>query len=151
MTKDEATARAAQPTLRRVSHGGHDFVASEGVDEQALAGAADFFDRKARGQGPAQQMADFAQPLLEATHDMEGMNKAMSLAMLFWNIAIMGDDELKEQTLTDMMDNAMKLESEDDRREFRALADSMIERHRRMFPELHERQRQRRAGTVAGP
>lgn len=143
LSKDEAAARtAAQETrLRTVRHGGHEFVTSADLadlDEETLDAAASYFDRKARGEGPGDQMAAFCQPLVEsAGGDFESVNKAMSLGMLFWNMAVLQDDEARREMLDDLMESALKLESDQEREEFRALAASMIERHQQMFPEMH--------------
>jgi hypothetical protein len=143
MSKDEAAARAAaeERRLRTVRHGGHEFVTSadpDDLDEETLNTVAGYFDRKTRGQGPGQQMADFCQPLVEsAGDDFESINKAMSLGMLFWNMAVLQDDEARREMLDDLMGSALKLDSDQEREEFRALAASMVERHQHMFPEMH--------------
>ena len=97
---------------------------------------AEIAEAKARGQGPAQQMVQFAQPLIDASNgDLESVNKAMSLGMLFWNLAVCRDDQQREELLADAIKNAMKLDKDQD--EFRLLAKDMIERHHQMFPEMH--------------
>lgn len=92
-------------------------------------------EEKARG-GPAQQMVDFIQPLLEgAEGDTERMQKAMNLGMLFWNIAVSKDD-VREELLQKLLEgDAAK--TEEARTDFREIAEMMIQRHRDMFPELH--------------
>jgi hypothetical protein len=101
------------------------------------AAIAELREQKAQGRGPAQQMVEFAQPLIDATDgDMESVNRAMSLGMLFWNLAIIKDPVATEEALTDIMAKGMKPGT--DEAEFRLFANDMIERHRKMFPEMHQ-------------
>jgi hypothetical protein len=122
-------------------HRGQRLIISGGkgkVDEQVLDHAADYFERKSRGQGPAQQMADFCQPLIDASSgDLDGLNKAMSLGMVFWNLAVLDDEEARKEMLDDLVEKLTVPEEE--KEEFRRLTRDMIERHRRMFPEMHNR------------
>jgi SEC-C motif len=104
-------------------------VASD--DELELA-ERDFADR-----GPARQMMDFAQPLIDQSDgSIDALNKALSIAMIFWNLAIMPEQE-REQALVEIMAEMSVSESEGVQSAFQALAETMIERHRQMFPELH--------------
>ena len=81
-------------------------------------------------------MMDFAQPLIDGTDgDLESVNRAMSLGMLFWNLAVIKDPAAREDMLTDIMAKGMKPGT--DEAEFRLFANAMIERHRMMFPEMH--------------
>lgn len=92
--------------------------------------------RVMRSDGPAQRMQDFAQPLLEATDgSREQLEHALRVGMLFWNLAIMQDEGEREKMLDEM---TSKVTSDENRRQdFRLIARQMVERHRRMFPELH--------------
>ncbi len=86
-----------------------------------------------RRKGPAQQMAEYARPILDATDGSSGAaQRALNMAMLFWNLA-MRDEAKREQTLAEMV---LRLD-EADRAEFAETARMMIERHRTMFPEMH--------------
>jgi len=81
--------------------------------------------------GPAQAMMDYAKPLLERM-DMEGeddLNKAMSITQLCWNLALTKD---KNEQVT-MKKEVVKQVDLPDAESF---VDSMIERHKKMFPEL---------------
>ena len=99
--------------------------------------APDLGARPVRRQGPAQQIADFAQPLIDGSNgDYPSVQKAMSLGMLFWNLALCKEGERREEMLADVMANTMKLDQRE-QEDFRALAESMVERHRQMFPEMH--------------
>ena len=85
--------------------------------------------------GPARQMVEFAQPLLDGAGDSpEIMQRAMDLGVIFWNLAILpGSDRRK------FLDERLSSMSEHLRDDFRHMASMMIERHRLMFPELHWR------------
>ena len=131
-------ASATAPGARVVEHRGRRLIVSGGsgdVDEGVLDHAADYFERKSRGQGPAQQMVDFCQPLIDVSDgELEGLNKAMSLGMVFWNLALCEDQDGREEMLDDLLG---KLTTPEEKEDFRRLARDMVERHRRMFPEMH--------------
>lgn len=129
-------ASAAAPSARVVESREQRLVVSGDVDEGVLDHAADYFERKSRGQGPAQQMVDFCKPLIDSSGgDLEGMNKAMSLGMVFWNLALCEDQDAREKMLNGLLEKLTVPEEE--KEEFQRLAMDMIERHRRMFPDLH--------------
>jgi hypothetical protein len=87
------------------------------------------------GRGPAKQMADYARPIIDATDgSFDAVQAALNMSMLFWNLAITPDDEERRDNLVDM---ALRLD-EADRPEFVRTARMMIERHRAMFPEMHQ-------------
>jgi hypothetical protein len=86
-------------------------------------------------RGPAQQMVDYAQPLLDSTDgSLEETQRVLDLAMIFWNAALM-DADARDATLGELAD---KYEG-DLRDEFWNMARMMIERHRAMFPEMRRR------------
>jgi len=122
---------------RVVERNGERMVVSPGVTDAELASADAFFAAKAVGRGPAAGMADFAAPLLDASDgSAEQVQRALDMAMAFWNLAIIEDDAQRTRVLSDI---ATKLfDTEDERARFRSLAAEMIERHRTMFPEMHE-------------
>jgi hypothetical protein len=120
---------------RVVERGGERFITSRGVTEDQLDMAAEFFEQKRRGRGPAQDVADFAQPLTDAADGPTGLQNALSLGSLFWNLAVTKDETLREEMLEDIVKTTQK--TEDDAREFRKIAAEMVERHRQMFPEMH--------------
>jgi hypothetical protein len=81
---------------------------------------------------------DFAQPLLEAAGDnVEAMDKAMSLAMMAWNLALLVPPDQREEEL-DKIVNALGL-AEGLRQEMKGIIRSMIQRHEEMFPFMHSR------------
>ena len=96
------------------------------------------------GEGFAAQLMRFSQPLIEAADgEPEKIERAMTLGMIFWKMAIAkgGGEELLAIALKHMA------KTEEEAAEFRALAASMVERHRQMFPALHA---VRREAPVAG-
>jgi hypothetical protein len=80
-------------------------------------------------------MMRFVQPLLKGCNDGAQLEKALKLGMLFWNLALAGDDR-REEMLARL---ANKLPDDLDATEFHALASDMANRHRAMFPTLHQR------------
>jgi len=92
----------------------------------------------------------YAQPLLDQTDgSIEQVNKALQLAMLCWNLAILPEAS-REKSINDMRD-ALKMT---DDAEFAALRDTvimpMIRRHEEMFPAMHGG-RSRRTERVSVP
>ncbi len=119
-----------------VEHEGQTFVTSKGVTLDEIEAAADYFERKRRGQGPAQQIADFSQPLIDAAgNDPVAFQNALSLGSIFWNLAVCKEESVRKEMLEDLAKHTSKTEEE--RRGFRALAMMMIDRHQAMFPEMH--------------
>jgi uncharacterized protein YchJ len=88
-----------------------------------------------RREGPAAQLARFAEPLVAAAGGApDHVERAMTLAMMFWNLALLRG-ERQEQAIADMAARITK--DPEHEREVREMAAEMIERHRAMFPELH--------------
>jgi hypothetical protein len=142
LPKEEAARAAARPAPRLVNHRGRLLTVSDNPSAESLDLAADYFDRKDAGEGFAAQLMRFSQPLIEAADgEPEKIEKAMTLGMVFWNLAIASGEELLDVTLK----HIAKTEAE--AQEFRKLAASMVERHRQMFPALHAERRQRCAST----
>jgi hypothetical protein len=115
---------------------GHRFAVGAGADGGVLDDAVERFEHRPRGQGTAQQMMDFCQPLIEATRDRESLDRAMTLGMLFWNLAVGGRQGGTEEMLAGMLKTLGLPGAAAE--EFRGVAEQMIERHRRMFPRLHQ-------------
>jgi len=86
----------------------------------------------------AESMVAYAQPLLDATDgSRDQMNRALSLAQLCWNLALLPEKE-REESLAEMrpdleMDDAG---FEDFRQSFVL---PMIRRHQEMFPDMPRR------------
>jgi hypothetical protein len=115
-----------------ITRDGEQLLVSGNVDSGKLALARSLFAEKDTGRGPAQQMVDYAQPLLDSTDGSpEETQRMLNLAMTFWNAALM-DADARDATLGEL---AHKYEG-DLREEFWNTARMMIERHRAMFPEM---------------
>jgi hypothetical protein len=134
LAQDEANARAARPRL--VERGDDRFLVGGTPDNATLELTEQYFAERDAGRGPAQQMMDFAQPLIENSDGTaDGLNKAMSIAMVFWNLAITRDED-REEMMAAMMSKDADPEV---RSEFHLMAQLMIARHEAMFPGLHNR------------
>ena len=138
LLRDEARRAegALSPQSRVVTHRGRDLLISSGRDvpSQVLDEARDYFDAKDRGEGPAARLMRFALPLLEGVDESGRADRALELAMIFWNLAIL-DDKHREEAMAAMVKTMAQ--SPETAAEFQALAEKMIERHRQMFPALH--------------
>jgi hypothetical protein len=142
MDVEETRGRRAGTPARPRDRRDRCFVTRDDCDDALMAAIA-FFPQKARGQSHAQDLADFGEPLrdlIEGGRCEEPVGEAAkvnSLAMIFWHLATIGDDEERERSVRELVDGSGMFETEEDRHYFRLLARSMILRHRRMFPELH--------------
>ncbi|HEX7604372.1 MAG TPA: hypothetical protein VF316_22290 [Polyangiaceae bacterium] len=122
------------PAGARIERNGEQFLVSRGMSDEQTAGAMDYFDRKDRMGGPAQQMRDFIEPLVRKTDGSpDAVRRLWSLGLLCWNLALLERDEAREEAAVE----AEKLFSEEARGEFREIVDYMVRRHRLMFPDLH--------------
>lgn len=118
-----------------VDRDGARFTTSSGITDAQRGMAAEFFEQKRRGRGPAQEMADFSQPLIDAADGPAALQNALSLGAIFWNLAVIKDEAERLEMLEDLVKQTQK--TEEDAQEFRKLAAEMVERHRTMFPEMH--------------
>jgi hypothetical protein len=125
------------PGGRVVERNGQRMVVIGGIADRDLDVAANHFDRKDRGSGFAQSIAEFSQPLIDAAADAgpDALQNALSLGGIFWNLAVTKDKALREEMLEDMLNHLGKTGPERD--EFRAMAAHFVERHRAMFPQMH--------------
>lgn len=129
------TDRHLPPGSRLIRRGDDEYLVSAEVSDEQLEFASRHFERKSLG-GPAQQMTDFAQPLLDATDgSLEQMDRALKLGMLFWNLSIIEDMNERDRMLDDMANKLAPDEAAN--QDLRAIAQQMIDRHRLMFPDLH--------------
>jgi hypothetical protein len=127
-----ASGEAARP--RVVEANGDRLLVSAGVSDEEVDMAAQYFREKDAGRGPAQQMAEYAKPIVDATDGSLGsIQAALHMGMLFWNLAILRDQTEREEALAEM---ALRLD-QSDRPEFEQTARMMVDRHRAMFPEMH--------------
>jgi hypothetical protein len=111
---------------------------SDGVSDEALEAAKSYFAEKERHGGPAQQMMDFVEPLMEgarANGHLEVTNRVMSLGMMFWNMALLAESD-RAEALQKAEETVCK--TEEDRETLRQTASVMIARHEQMFPWLHD-------------
>jgi uncharacterized protein YecA (UPF0149 family) len=90
----------------------------------------------------AEGFAAYARPLFEETDgSIDAMNRAMAMAQMCWNFALLPEDE--REAAIDEMKPALKMTDEvfaDFRQKFIL---PMIHRHHEMFPGLHNRSKQR--------
>jgi hypothetical protein len=110
----------------------------DGVSEEALEAAESYFAEKDRHGGPAQQMMEFVEPLMErarALGSLEVTNRVMSLGMIFWNMALLAEGD-RAEALQKAEETVCK--TEEDRETLRQTASAMIARHEQMFPWLHD-------------
>jgi hypothetical protein len=122
---------------RRTEQGSMD---SKDANAEVIKVAQALVDTQRRGPGPAQQIADFAKPLLDDAEDQASLENAMNLGTFFWNLALCGDEKAR----TDMLDDLIRTQSTQngtyDAPKLRTLAAMMIDRHRHMFPDLHRKE-----------
>ncbi|MCE9547677.1 MAG: SEC-C domain-containing protein [Planctomycetia bacterium] len=84
----------------------------------------------------ANAIAEFAQPLLDATDgSMEDLNSALAVSQVCWNLALLPEDA-REESLAKMR---LTLDMDDDEfDDFRcSVVLPMIQRHEEMFPQMH--------------
>jgi hypothetical protein len=144
LDEDEASARAASAKdshgTRQVQRVGGTYLVSGGVTDDQLDLADEYVAERAAGRGPAQQMVEFVQPLLDQTDgSTEAVNKVMSLGMICWNLAMAPNDD-QARRLSELAEKTFP--NEETRAAFRETARVMVERHHQMFPELHDRSRE---------
>lgn len=120
---------------RIVERNDQTMLVSRGVNAAQIDDAARHFARKQRREGPASQVMRFAEPLLAAAgSDYDRTQHALTLAMAFWNLALL-DGAAHDEMLASLVDTIA--DDEPRATELRAIAADMVARHREMFPELH--------------
>jgi hypothetical protein len=136
----KAQALAQAGGVRSVDRHGTRMAVSGNVSDEAVDAAERYFAQKERHGGPAQQMMDFIEPLMEKARadGEEATNRIMSFGVIFWNLAIMNGED-REEALTKA--EAALNGTDDDRTAFRNVALAMIARHEAMFPWLHRERR----------
>ena len=129
-------ARERSPAPAVVATDGDRLLTRGGVSAGQLATARRLFAEKDAGLGPAQQMIDYARPIIDSTDGgYEATQSALTIAMLFWNVAVIPDEAKQREALDEMVQRI----DPGEREEFGQTARMMIERHREMFPEMHRR------------
>lgn len=141
LTKRERKALDPASATRTARGTAGTYRTSANVSTDAMGLADDYFAEKDRRGGPAQQMMDFVEPLMEkaqAEGDIDAMNKVMSFGMIFWNLAILPETD-RIKALKDAEETICK--NDGDREAFHRMASVMIARHEAMFPWLHASRR----------
>jgi hypothetical protein len=81
---------------------------------------------RARGErrimGPAAQLMEFAQPLIDAANGEAALNRALSMASACWNLALCKDEGSRERLLSHLLEVLPK--DEKTRADFRSIAAS---------------------------
>jgi SEC-C motif len=130
LESDQTLARE-QPSPRVVERDGAQFMVSDGLGDDHIDAAADYFANRERRGGLAQQMIEFARPLLDRSDgSKEQVDKALSFGMLCWNIAIMPRAE--RGVAIDAAERAIA-KTDEDREAFRDLVEVMLARYEQLF------------------
>jgi hypothetical protein len=104
--------------------------------EQEPALATRPFSPREEAGGLAQQLVDFVAPLLaEGDGSPEQEQNILELGRVCWQMALQ-DPETRAERLREV--EAVLCSTEEEREALRALVESMIERHRALFPWLHQ-------------
>ncbi len=83
----------------------------------------------------AEAIVAYAQPLLDATDgSMDDMNRAMDIAQVCWNLAILPEEQ--RDTAIDELKPTLKMTDEEFVEFRQQLIFPMIRRHREMFPNM---------------
>ena len=89
----------------------------------------------------ADAFVTYAQPLIDETNGSESaMNRAMAVAQMCWNFALMPED--RRETAIDEMKPTLKMTDEEFAEFRQKVILPMIRRHREMFPGLHGHSKQ---------
>jgi uncharacterized protein YecA (UPF0149 family) len=84
----------------------------------------------------AELITAYAQPLLDETDgSIEQMNRALALAQICWNLAIM-PEEARDEALREMRPT-LNMEANEFEAFRRTVVVPMIRRHEEMFPRMH--------------
>ena len=85
----------------------------------------------------ADSFANYAQPLFDETDgSIDKMNRAMTIAQMCWNLAILPED--RREAAIDEMNPALKMTDEVFAEFRQKFILPMIHRHHEMFPGLHD-------------
>ena len=84
----------------------------------------------------AEAMSAYAQPLLDETDgSLEQMNRALAVAQVCWNLALL-PEEARNEALREM-EPSLKMEAGEFEAFRRTVVVPMIRRHEEMFPRMH--------------
>ena len=85
----------------------------------------------------AEAMAAYAQPLLDETDgSLEQMDRALALAQICWNLAVLPEDE-REEAIGKLRPGIVEMDDEEFDEFRRSVLVPMILRHEEMFPQMH--------------
>lgn len=126
----ETGIEAVPPEERSVERDGQRIIANDDLDD-----AAAYLKRKKRDLGSVHGMADFVKSLKELLGDMAKSEESLSaLAAFFWYLALI--DGSKQRKVYDEFVGTLRGTKPPE--ELWLLALEMVERHRKMFPDMHE-------------
>jgi hypothetical protein len=124
------------PAVRRqldcaVGPGGWDFV--EASEEDRLPGL-----EVAEPHGSVDDLAEFARPIIDGMHASSAveLEQALTVGAFMWQLAVCDDETDRRRMLEAFAAEACR--DDDDRRDLYDLAEMMLERHREMFPSMHD-------------
>jgi hypothetical protein len=97
----------------------------------------------------AESFVNYAQPLIDDTDGSEDqMQRAMNVAQMCWNLALMPENE--REAAIEKFKSPLELTDEEFAEFRQKFILPMIERHIKMFPGLHGRDKQARLATAFG-
>lgn len=86
----------------------------------------------------AESFVAYAQPLIDGTDGSpEQLQRALQLGQLFWNFALLPQEELDDSIAK--LQTELKMNDEDARMFRIDMVEPMMQRHRKMYPLLHAR------------
>ncbi len=101
-------------------------------------GPARPFDRRTVVNATVEELKLFAQPLLDqAGGEPEAMEAAVQLAGVCWHVALAPDVDARSEEVKRLVGDQLALKNEAERQNFLELLEAMVERHVRLFPDLH--------------
>lgn len=104
-------------------------------------GPAGPFDRRTVVNATVEELKLFAQPLLDQAGDEpEAMEAAVQLAGVCWHVALAPDADARSEEMKRLVGDQLALKSDTERQAFLDLLAAMIERHERLFPDLHTKE-----------
>ncbi len=124
------------PGSRIVERNGQRYLLSAGLDEGAIDIADDHYKRQSEERGSSRGYVAFCQAVINEMeeHDPKSIQQAMDMCSLFWNLALLGDEGSEE--LREVENGLCK--TEEDRQNFRAIAQEMFKRIQQMNPGMEK-------------
>ena len=101
-------------------------------------GPATPFDRRTIVNATVEDLKLFAQPLLDqAGEDPEAMEAAVQFAGVCWHVALAPDVDARCEEIERLVGEQVALKNDEERQAFLDMLAAMVERHERLFPDLH--------------